>query len=39
MSLKQVVSIPEHNYAIGYASISDYNTQKFPQKQFLNGQR
>ncbi|KAF3441966.1 hypothetical protein FNV43_RR15882 [Rhamnella rubrinervis] len=30
--------LPEYNYAIGYASISDYNTQKFPQKQFLNGQ-
>ncbi|KAI9122039.1 hypothetical protein K1719_006728 [Acacia pycnantha] len=33
-----IVSIPEHNYAIGYASISDYNTQKFPRKQFLNGE-
>lgn len=33
-----VLSIPEHNYSIGYASLSDYNTQKFPQKQFLNGQ-
>lgn len=33
-----VLSVPECNYAIGYASISDYNTQKFPQKQFLTGQ-
>ncbi|XP_072077832.1 rRNA biogenesis protein RRP5 isoform X2 [Arachis hypogaea] len=33
-----VVSIPENNYIIGYASISDYNTQRFPQKKFLNGQ-
>ncbi|XP_050226780.1 rRNA biogenesis protein RRP5 [Mercurialis annua] len=33
-----VVSIPDHNYTIGYASVSDYNTQKLPQKQFLNGQ-
>ncbi|KAJ6870677.1 rRNA biogenesis protein RRP5 [Populus alba x Populus x berolinensis] len=33
-----VLSIPEHNYAIGYASVSDYNTQKISQKQFLNGQ-
>ncbi|EEF30787.1 programmed cell death protein, putative [Ricinus communis] len=36
--LKQVLSIPEHNYIIGYASVSDYNIQKLPQKQFLNGQ-
>ncbi|KAG6700889.1 hypothetical protein I3842_08G135300 [Carya illinoinensis] len=33
-----VLSVPEYNYAIGYASVSDYNTQKFPPKQFLNGQ-
>lgn len=33
-----VLSLPEYNYSIGYASVSDYNTQKFPQKQFLNGQ-
>ncbi|KAF7804182.1 rRNA biogenesis protein RRP5 [Senna tora] len=37
--LASVLSIPDHNYAIGYASLSDYNTQRFPQKQFLNGQR
>ncbi|KAF4369032.1 hypothetical protein F8388_013361 [Cannabis sativa] len=34
----QVLSIPEYNYALGYASKSDYNVQKFPHKQFLNGQ-
>ncbi|XP_022743667.1 rRNA biogenesis protein RRP5 isoform X2 [Durio zibethinus] len=34
-----VLAIPEYNYAIGYASVADYNTQKFPQKQFVNGQR
>ncbi|KAK6244021.1 hypothetical protein QUC31_010430 [Theobroma cacao] len=34
-----VLAIPEYNYAIGYASKADYNTQKFPQKQFVNGQR
>lgn len=33
-----VLSVPECNYAIGYASVSDYNTQKFPRNQFLNGQ-
>ncbi|OIV89511.1 hypothetical protein TanjilG_20430 [Lupinus angustifolius] len=33
-----VLSIPENNYTIGYASISDYNTQMFHRKQFQNGQ-
>ncbi|XP_024014881.1 rRNA biogenesis protein RRP5 isoform X2 [Eutrema salsugineum] len=33
-----VLSIPEHGYAIGYASVSDYNTQKLPVKQFSTGQ-
>lgn len=33
-----VLSVPECDYAIGYASISDYNTQKFPQKLFVDGQ-
>ncbi|KAG4154119.1 hypothetical protein ERO13_D03G037600v2 [Gossypium hirsutum] len=33
-----VIAIPEYNHAIGYASIADYNTQKLPQKQFVNGQ-
>ncbi|KAJ4823880.1 hypothetical protein Tsubulata_010462 [Turnera subulata] len=37
-TVEMVLSIPEHNYAIGYASISDYNTQKLCRKQFLNGQ-
>ncbi|KAG1347586.1 Ribosomal protein S1-like1 [Cocos nucifera] len=34
-----VLSIPEYNYAIGYASITDYNMQMLPRKHFLNGQR
>ncbi|KAM7262095.1 hypothetical protein ACFE04_021172 [Oxalis oulophora] len=34
----QVLSVPDHGYAIGYASISDYNTQKFPQKSYVTGQ-
>ncbi|KAB2016498.1 hypothetical protein ES319_D08G100800v1 [Gossypium barbadense] len=34
-----VIAIPEYNHAIGYASIAYYNTQKLPQKQFVNGQR
>ncbi|GMJ14782.1 Ribosomal RNA Processing 5 [Hibiscus trionum] len=34
-----VIAIPEYNYAIGFASIADYNTQKLPQKQFVNGKR
>ncbi|KAG2317978.1 hypothetical protein Bca4012_069048 [Brassica carinata] len=33
-----VLSIPEHNYTIGYAAVSDYNTQKLPVKQFSTGQ-
>lgn len=33
-----VLSVPDYNYTIGYASTVDYNTQKFPQKQFVNGQ-
>uniref|UniRef100_A0A2N9FCM1 S1 motif domain-containing protein n=1 Tax=Fagus sylvatica TaxID=28930 RepID=A0A2N9FCM1_FAGSY len=37
-SHKKVLSVPECNYAIGYASVSDYNTQKFPRNQYLNGQ-
>ncbi|CAJ1967373.1 unnamed protein product [Sphenostylis stenocarpa] len=35
---KKVVSIPENDYTIGYASVSDYNTQRFPRKQYQNGQ-
>ncbi|XP_019053357.1 PREDICTED: rRNA biogenesis protein RRP5 isoform X2 [Nelumbo nucifera] len=33
-----VLSIPEYSYAIGYASTIDYNTQKLPQRSFVNGQ-
>ncbi|KAJ0242497.1 S1 domain-containing protein [Hirschfeldia incana] len=33
-----VLSIPEHNYIIGFAAVSDYNTQKLPVKQFSTGQ-
>ncbi|XP_052176477.1 rRNA biogenesis protein RRP5 isoform X2 [Diospyros lotus] len=33
-----VLSIPEYNHAIGYASLSDYNTQKLPPRQYANGQ-
>ncbi|XP_027363474.1 rRNA biogenesis protein RRP5 [Abrus precatorius] len=33
-----VVSIPDNDSTIGYASVSDYNTQRLPHKQFLNGQ-
>ncbi|KAK7354984.1 hypothetical protein VNO80_14229 [Phaseolus coccineus] len=32
-----VVSIPENDYLVGYASILDYNTQRFPHK-YQNGQ-
>ncbi|XP_020589547.1 rRNA biogenesis protein RRP5 isoform X2 [Phalaenopsis equestris] len=34
-----VLSLPEHDYAVGYASAIDYNTQKIPYKHFSNGQR
>ena len=33
-----VLSLPEYNYATGYASVSDNNTQKFSQKQFPHRQ-
>ncbi|PKA45582.1 30S ribosomal protein S1, chloroplastic [Apostasia shenzhenica] len=33
-----VVSLPEYNYAVGYASIIDYNTEMLPRKHFFNGQ-
>lgn len=33
-----VLSIPDYNYALGYASIFDYNTQNFPKQHYLNGQ-
>ncbi|PNY04593.1 protein RRP5, partial [Trifolium pratense] len=32
-----VVSIPDYNYTIGYAQLSDYNTQNFPRKEFPTG--
>ncbi|GAB4851487.1 hypothetical protein Ancab_030889 [Ancistrocladus abbreviatus] len=33
-----VLSLPEYNYAIGYAATSDYNTQKLPRRQFSGGE-
>ncbi|KAL6997499.1 hypothetical protein U1Q18_007623 [Sarracenia purpurea var. burkii] len=33
-----VLSLPEFNFAIGYASRTDYNTQKLPPRQYANGQ-
>ncbi|KAK9086007.1 hypothetical protein Sjap_026418 [Stephania japonica] len=33
-----VLSVPEFNHVIGYASKVDYNTQKLPHKNFLDGQ-
>ncbi|CAA6662870.1 unnamed protein product [Spirodela intermedia] len=33
-----VLSIPACNHAIGFASIIDYNTQKLPCSNFVNGQ-
>lgn len=34
-----VLSIPEYNFAIGCASLNDYNTQKLPPRHYANGQR
>ncbi|XP_024994090.1 rRNA biogenesis protein RRP5 isoform X6 [Cynara cardunculus var. scolymus] len=34
-----VLSIPDAKFALGYASLSDYNTQTLQPKQFVNGQR
>ncbi|KAL8246480.1 hypothetical protein R6Q59_007696 [Mikania micrantha] len=34
-----VLSIPDAKYALGYASLYDYNTQAFQPKQFVYGQR
>ncbi|PWA39554.1 RNA binding protein [Artemisia annua] len=34
-----VLSIPDAKFALGYASLSDYNTQNCPPKQFVGGQR
>ncbi|CAL5321627.1 unnamed protein product [Camellia sinensis] len=33
-----VLSIPQYNFAVGYASLTDYNTQMFPPRQYVNGQ-
>ncbi|KAK9088291.1 hypothetical protein Scep_027373 [Stephania cephalantha] len=33
-----VLSVPEFNHVIGFASRVDYNTQKLPHKNFLDGQ-
>ncbi|KAL0316910.1 UNVERIFIED_CONTAM: rRNA biogenesis protein RRP5, partial [Sesamum radiatum] len=33
-----VLSLPAYNFIIGYASATDYNTQKLPAKQFTHGQ-
>ncbi|KAL5720281.1 hypothetical protein ACHQM5_012960 [Ranunculus cassubicifolius] len=33
-----VLSLPQFNHAIGYASIADYNTQKLPHRHLVNGQ-
>ncbi|CAL5418093.1 unnamed protein product [Camellia sinensis] len=33
-----VLSIPQYNFAVGYASLTDYSTQKFPPRQYVNGQ-
>ncbi|KAL1554555.1 rRNA biogenesis protein RRP5 [Salvia divinorum] len=33
-----VLSLPAYNYSIGYASLTDYNTQRFPITQFSHGQ-
>ncbi|KAL7134052.1 hypothetical protein ABFS83_11G001300 [Erythranthe nasuta] len=33
-----VLSVPDYNFTIGYASLTDYNTQKLPHKQFTHGQ-
>ncbi|KAK9062384.1 hypothetical protein SSX86_019570 [Deinandra increscens subsp. villosa] len=34
-----VLSIPDAKYALGYASLCDYNTQALQPKQFVSGQR
>ncbi|XP_051148647.1 rRNA biogenesis protein RRP5 [Andrographis paniculata] len=33
-----VLSLPEYNFTIGYASLTDYNTQKLPPKPYTPGQ-
>ncbi|KAL9264679.1 rRNA biogenesis protein RRP5-like protein [Drosera capensis] len=34
-----VLSLPDHDYAIGYAAVSDYNIQNLTHGQFSSGQR
>ncbi|KAH6781199.1 RIBOSOMAL RNA PROCESSING 5 [Perilla frutescens var. hirtella] len=33
-----VLSLPAYNFTLGFASLTDYNTQKLPPKQFTHGQ-
>ncbi|WVZ62324.1 hypothetical protein U9M48_012085 [Paspalum notatum var. saurae] len=33
-----ILSIPEYNYAIGFAPLMDYNSQLFPRHHYDNGQ-
>ncbi|GMP76051.1 hypothetical protein CsSME_00032894 [Camellia sinensis var. sinensis] len=33
-----VLSIQQYKFAVGYASLTDYSTQKFPPRQYVNGQ-
>ncbi|KAF6168945.1 hypothetical protein GIB67_038442 [Kingdonia uniflora] len=33
-----VLSLPDFNHAIGFASVTDYNTSKLPHKHFSHGQ-
>ncbi|GAB2212728.1 hypothetical protein Drorol1_Dr00020709 [Drosera rotundifolia] len=34
-----VLSLPDHDYAVGYAAVSDYNIQNLTHGQFSSGQR
>ncbi|KAL8459787.1 hypothetical protein ACS0TY_031636 [Phlomoides rotata] len=33
-----VLSLPAYDFTVGYASLTDYNTQRLPSKQFAHGQ-
>ncbi|XP_021753643.1 rRNA biogenesis protein RRP5-like isoform X2 [Chenopodium quinoa] len=33
-----VLSLPEHNYSVGYAAVTDYNMQRLRRKQFSTGE-
>jgi rRNA biogenesis protein RRP5 len=37
--LIKVLSIPEYNYAIGFAPLMDYNSQLLATHHYDNGQR